>query len=89
MSTTLSFSYKLRLLVPSSHDYAHCDQEDCHQHDSAQLLQILSGVVRVATPVGYWVVPPGRVAWLPAGSPHAPAVAGPGGAGARVFGPTA
>ncbi|MBD3702962.1 hypothetical protein IE985_02560 [Klebsiella pneumoniae] len=40
--------------------------EDWHQHDCAQLLHILSGVVRVATPVGYWVVPPGRGVWLPA-----------------------
>ena len=28
-------------------------------------------MVRVATPVGYWVVPPGRGVWLPAGTPHA------------------
>lgn len=46
-------------------------REDWHQHDCAQLLHILSGVVRVATPVGYWVVPPGRGVWLPAGTPHA------------------
>ena len=42
--------------MPFAHDYAHGDQEDWHQHDCAQLLHILSGVVRVATPVGYWVV---------------------------------
>ncbi|MCM0984181.1 hypothetical protein KTC76_22830 [Klebsiella pneumoniae] len=45
--------------MPFAHDYAHGDQEDWHQHDCAQLLHILSGVVRVATPVGYWVVRPG------------------------------
>lgn len=66
MTTTLSFSFQHRPLVPFAHDYAHGDQEDWHQHDCAQLLHILSGVVRVATPVGYWVVPPGR-ADLPAG----------------------
>lgn len=71
MTTTLSFSFQHRPLVPFAHDYAHGDQEDWHQHDCAQLLHILSGVVRVATPVGYWVVPPGRGVWLPAGTPHA------------------
>ena len=71
MTTTLSFSFQHRPLVPFAHDSAHGDQEDWHQHDCAQLLHILSGVVRVATPVGYWVVPPGRGVWLPAGTPHA------------------
>ncbi|MDW7568467.1 AraC family transcriptional regulator, partial [Klebsiella pneumoniae] len=54
MTTTLSFSFQHRPLVPFAHDYAHGDHEDWHQHDCAQLLHILSGVVRVATPVGYW-----------------------------------
>ncbi|MBE8829504.1 cupin domain-containing protein, partial [Klebsiella quasipneumoniae] len=71
MTTTTTFSFQHRPLVPFAHDYAHGDQEDWHQHDCAQLLHILSGVVRVATPAGYWVVPPGRGVWLPAGTPHA------------------
>ena len=73
MTTTLSFSFQHRPLVPFAHDYAHGDQEDWHQHDCAQLLHILSGVVRVATPVGYWVVPPGRVSSLALGERYAPA----------------
>lgn len=71
MTTTTTFSFQHRPLVPFAHDYAHGDQEDWHQHDCAQLLHILSGVVRVAIPAGYWVVPPGRGVWLPAGTPHA------------------
>jgi hypothetical protein len=76
MSTTLTFSFQHRALVPFAHDYAHGDSEPWHQHDCAQLLHILSGVVRVDTPVGYWVVPPGRGVWLPAGTPHALRVTG-------------
>ncbi|HGO4291093.1 TPA: AraC family transcriptional regulator, partial [Klebsiella quasipneumoniae subsp. similipneumoniae] len=52
MTTTTTFSFQHRPLVPFAHDYAHGDQEDWHQHDCAQLLHILSGVVRVATPAG-------------------------------------
>lgn len=33
MTTTLSFSFQHRPLVPFAHDYAHGDQEDWHQHD--------------------------------------------------------
>ena len=76
MTTTTTFSFQHRPLVPFAHDYAHGDQEDWHQHDCAQLLHILSGVVRVATPAGYWVVPPGRGVWLPAGTPHALSMTG-------------
>ncbi len=76
MSTTLTFSFQYRALVPFAHDYAHGDSEPWHQHDCAQLLHILSGVVRVDTPVGYWVVPPGRGVWLPAGTPHALRITG-------------
>ena len=70
MSTTLTLNFQHRSLVPFAHDYAHGDSEPWHQHDCAQLLHILSGVVRVETAQGYWVVPPGRGVWLPAGTPH-------------------
>ncbi|MDU7187887.1 AraC family transcriptional regulator, partial [Klebsiella michiganensis] len=55
MSTTLTFNFQHRSLVPFAHDYAHGDSEPWHQHDCAQLLHILSGVVRVETAQGYWV----------------------------------
>jgi quercetin dioxygenase-like cupin family protein len=76
MSTTLTFNFQHRSLVPFAHDYAHGDSEPWHQHDCAQLLHILSGVVRVETAHGYWVVPPGRGVWLPAGTPHTLRVTG-------------
>lgn len=76
MSTTLTFSFTQRPLVPFAHDYAHGDSEPWHQHDCAQLLHSLSGVVRVDTAAGCWVVPPGRGVWLPAGTRHAIRITG-------------
>jgi mannose-6-phosphate isomerase-like protein (cupin superfamily) len=65
-----------RPLVPFAHDYAHGESEPWHEHDCAQLLHILSGVVRVDTPLGSWVVPPGRGVWLPAGTRHSLRITG-------------
>ncbi|MCL5502085.1 helix-turn-helix transcriptional regulator [Escherichia coli] len=76
MSTTLTFSFAHRPLVPFAHDYEHGESEPWHQHDCAQLLHILSGVVRVDTASGCWVVPPGRGVWLPAGTQHAIRITG-------------
>lgn len=76
MSTTLSFSFHQRPFVPYAHDYLHGEREPWHQHDCAQLLHILSGVVRVDTLEGSWVVPPGRGVWLPAGTQHALRITG-------------
>lgn len=74
--TTLTFSFAHRPLVPFAHDYAHGDSEPWHQHDCAQLLHSLSGVVRVDTASGCWVVPPGRGVWLPEGTWHALRITG-------------
>ena len=76
MTTTTTFSFTHRPLVPFSHDYAHGDSEPWHQHDCAQLLHSLTGVVRVDTASGCWVVPPGRGVWLPAGTQHALRITG-------------
>ena len=76
MSTTLTFSFTHRPLVPFAHDYEHGESEPWHQHECAQLLHILSGVVRVDTASGCWVVPPGRGVWLPAGTQHAIRITG-------------
>ncbi|AIR06230.1 AraC family transcriptional regulator [Cedecea neteri] len=70
MSTSLQFSFATRPLVPFAHDYTHGATEPWHSHDCAQLLHTLSGVVRVETEKGIWVVPPGRGVWLPAGTQH-------------------
>lgn len=76
MTTTLTFSFIHRPLVPFAHDYAHGDSEPWHEHDCAQLLHTLSGVVRVDTASGCWVVPPGRGVWLPAGTRHSLRITG-------------
>ncbi len=41
-----------------------------HRHDYAQLLYASSGLMRVQTPVGAWVVPPQRAVWIPPGLAH-------------------
>lgn len=41
-----------------------------HWHEVAQLLYAISGVMRVITPLGQWVVPPNRGIWVPAGVWH-------------------
>ncbi|WP_437887206.1 AraC family transcriptional regulator [Phytobacter sp. V91] len=76
MTTAVSFSFQHRPFVPYAHDYTHGESEPWHQHDCAQLLHILSGVVRVETAQGCWVVPPGRGVWLPAGTQHAISITG-------------
>jgi len=76
MSTTFIPCFNLRPLVPLAHDYQHGDSEPLHQHDCAQLLHSLSGVIRVSTDAGDWVVPPGRGVWLPAGVRHALQITG-------------
>ncbi len=71
MTTRTTFSFTRRPLVPYAQDYPHGASEPWHEHDCAQLLHILTGVARVDTPSGSWVVPPGRGVWLPAGTRHA------------------
>ncbi|MGL6040323.1 MAG: cupin domain-containing protein, partial [Deefgea sp.] len=41
-----------------------------HWHEVAQLLYAISGVMRVITPLGQWIVPPNRGIWVPAGVWH-------------------
>lgn len=51
-------------------DYPHGSGEPDHHHRSCQLIHILSGLVRVTTTAGDWLVPPGRGVWLPARTLH-------------------
>ena len=51
-------------------DYPHGAGEPAHSHRSCQLIHILSGLVRVTTSAGDWLVPPGRGVWLPARTRH-------------------
>lgn len=46
-------------------DYPHGAGEPAHSHRSCQLIHILSGLVRVTTSAGDWLVPPGRGSGYP------------------------
>lgn len=47
-----------------------------HRHARAQLIYAVSGVMRVTTAKGTWVVPPQRAVWMPAGMEHEIRMAG-------------
>jgi AraC-like DNA-binding protein len=57
-------------LVAYAQDYAHGHVEPDHSHQCAQLLHSLSGVIRVDTQTGCWVIPPNKGMWIPAGVVH-------------------
>lgn len=42
-----------------------------HAHPWGQMVYATEGVMTVTTPVGAWVVPPNRAAWVPAATMHA------------------
>lgn len=52
-------------------DYGKSEVIAPHAHDRAQLIFAKSGVMRVTSEGGAWVVPPERAVWMPAGQPHA------------------
>ena len=54
-----------------SENYPHGHLEDWHSHDRIQLIHTLTGVIRVQTHEGIWIIPPGRGVWIPAHKPHA------------------
>jgi AraC-like DNA-binding protein len=54
----------LALRFPSGHEVAP------HAHPWGQLVYATEGVMTVTTPVGDWVVPPSRAAWVPADTEH-------------------
>ncbi|MEM9173773.1 MAG: helix-turn-helix transcriptional regulator [Myxococcota bacterium] len=41
-----------------------------HRHDAAQLIHAASGVMKVRTEHGLWIVPPSRAVWVPAQTTH-------------------
>jgi AraC-like DNA-binding protein/quercetin dioxygenase-like cupin family protein len=41
-----------------------------HTHRRAQLLFAMTGVMKVSTADGTWIVPPSRAVWIPAGKRH-------------------
>ncbi|MDE8753882.1 helix-turn-helix transcriptional regulator [Pectobacterium polaris] len=71
MTKQSDFDFSCRPLIPYAHNYTHGDYESWHTHRCAQLIHTLSGVIRVETQQGFWVVPPSRGVWIPADIPHA------------------
>lgn len=71
MTRQRDFDFSHRPLIPLAHDYQHGDYESWHTHSCAQLIHTLSGVVRLETRQGIWVVPPSRGVWIPSDTPHA------------------
>jgi AraC-like DNA-binding protein len=57
-------------VIAYAQDYSHGDYEAEHSHHCAQLLHTLSGVIRVETSLGSWVIPPNKGMWIPAGILH-------------------
>lgn len=55
---------------PTTRHLAASELVDWHRHDRHQLVYPSSGVLRVSTLAGSWVVPPRRAVWLPAGVAH-------------------
>lgn len=58
-------------------DYPAHSVQPLHHHDVPQLLHAARGVMRMTTPTGYWVIPPGRGVWIPALMPHEIKMVGP------------
>jgi AraC-like DNA-binding protein/quercetin dioxygenase-like cupin family protein len=59
-----------RPLVAFAHDMADGEVVPWHQHDYGQLFYGGSGLMRVESTAGLWVVPPARGVWIPAGIDH-------------------
>ncbi len=58
-------------------DYAAGATTGVHAHPFGQLVHAASGVMRVATEHGIWVVPPGRAVWVPPALEHEVRMVGP------------
>lgn len=58
------------VLVDARHEGATAEHA-CHRHDLGQLQIIEQGLMAVETGSGWWILPPGRLGWLPPRWPHA------------------
>ncbi|AJQ48342.1 MULTISPECIES: AraC family transcriptional regulator [Pseudomonas] len=52
-------------------DYGHGEEVASHCHADDQLIYAASGVMRVSSEGGSWVIPGGHALWMPAGVSHA------------------
>lgn len=62
---------------PTTLSLLHRERIDWHYHDAHQLVYPESGVLRISTESGSWVVPPQRAVWIPAGVAHSHRAHGP------------
>ncbi len=56
---------------PARVSLAHLERIDWHDHTVHHLIYPRSGVLRISTQTGSWIVPPQRAVWLPACISHA------------------
>jgi AraC-like DNA-binding protein len=59
-----------RRVRPLARDYPAGWHVARHRHRRGQLVYAASGVMRVTTRAGIWIVPPQRAVWVPARMPH-------------------
>ncbi|BCL74974.1 AraC family transcriptional regulator [Jeongeupia sp. HS-3] len=57
-------------IVAMQRSYGRGHDSGMHQHRRAQLIYACSGVMRVETAAGNWVLPPQRALWVPPLTPH-------------------
>jgi len=65
------------MLVGKAVDHDSGDTSPRHQHAVIQLLYAISGVMRVQTAMGQWIVPTNRGIWIPQGVWHEIYMVGP------------
>ena len=63
-------SAKVMAMRPLARDYPAGWRVARHRHQRGQLVYAASGVMRVTTRAGIWIVPPQRAVWIPAWMPH-------------------
>lgn len=66
-----------RPLVAFAKDYADGHQVTPHAHARGQVMYATSGVLRVFTEEGSWILPPFRALWIPPGVRHSGIAKGP------------
>lgn len=59
-----------RSVVGLTIELASIHETDTHQHQKAQLLYVISGVITVEASNGVWTVPPHCAIWIPSGVAH-------------------
>lgn len=58
------------LISGHASDHSAGEYIDTHSHEAHQIVHALSGVMRVLSVDGTWIVPPGRALWMPARTRH-------------------